>query len=121
MATNNFESKVNYLTNAREIAVLGVKVKTPTFKSEYDKGIYEFPICHDKGRFHETQKPVKLMEELIEKHSNENDVVLDCFSGSGTTAVACLNKNRNFIGCEISEKYYTKSVERLKTLIWNIF
>ena len=108
-------SKINYLTNAREIAVLGVKVKTPTFKSEYDKGIYEFPICHDKGRFHETQKPVKLMEALIEKHSNEGDLVLDCFSGSGTTAVACINKKRNFIGCEINEEYHNKSIERIET------
>ena len=48
-------SKINYLTNSREIAVLGVKVGKPTFNSEYDKGIYNYPICHIKGRFHPTQ------------------------------------------------------------------
>ena len=106
-------SKINYLTNAREVAVLGIKKSKPTFNSSYDKGIYEFPICHDKGRFHPTQKPVELIEALIVKHSNEKDVVLDCFSGSGTTGVAALKQNRDFIGCEISKEYYNKSLERL--------
>lgn len=109
-------SKINYLTNAREIAVAGIKDKKPTFNSEYNNGIYEFPICHDKGRFHETQKPVALMESLIETHSNEGDLVLDCFAGSATTAVAAYNKNRNFIGCEINKDYYDKSVLRLKNI-----
>lgn len=114
-------SKVNYLTNAREIAVIGVKDKKPTFHSEYDNGIYQecgelykFPICHDKGRFHPTQKPVDLISDLIKKHSNENDVVADFFSGSGTTAVACINNNRNFIGCEISTDFYNKSILRIQ-------
>ena len=109
-------SKTNYLTNAREIAVMGVKGGKPTFHSEYDNGLYRFPICHDKGRFHPTQKPVALIEELIRKHSNENDVVLDCFSGSGSTAVAALDTNRNFVGCELSEKYYERSMERLRKI-----
>ena len=41
-------------------------------------------------------------------------MVLDCFSGSGTTAIACLNNNRDFIGCEIIEEYYSKSLERIE-------
>lgn len=109
-------SKTNYLTNAREIAVLGVKGGKPTFNSEYDNGIYKYPICHDKGRFHPTQKPLALIEELIIKHSNDGDTVLDCFSGSGTTAVAAYNQGRNFIGCELAEYYYNKSIQRLKKL-----
>ena len=107
-------SKTNYLTNAREIAVLGVKDGRPTFHSEYDSGIYRYPICHDKNRFHPTQKPLELIEELINKHSDEGDLVLDCFSGSGTTAVASYNLRRAFIGCELSEIYYDRSVLRLK-------
>lgn len=110
-------SKVNYLTNAREIALLGVKGGSPTFNSSYDNGLYSYPLCRDKGRFHPTQKPVKLIEELILKHSNENDIVLDCFSGSGTTAVACANTNRSFIGCELDREYYRKSIERIKKYI----
>lgn len=109
-------SKLNYLTNAREIAVVGVKRGKPTFHSEYDKGIYEYPICHDRNRFHPTQKPVELIKNLILKHSNEGDTVLDCFSGSGTTAVAAVMTNRNFVGCEISKEYHTKSIQRLKDL-----
>ncbi|MBR3721639.1 MAG: site-specific DNA-methyltransferase [Selenomonadaceae bacterium] len=109
-------SKLNYLTNAREIAVLGVKNGKPTFYSEYDNGIYNFGICQDKGRFHPTQKPVALLKELIEKHSEKNDLVLDCFAGSASTAVAAYQSNRNFIDCEISEEYYKKSIARLKDI-----
>lgn len=106
-------SKTNYLTNSREIALTAVKKAKPTFNSEYDNGVYSYPICHDKGRFHPTQKPLALIEELILKHSNEGDLILDCFSGSGTTALASFNQNRNFIGCEISKEYYQKSIDRL--------
>ena len=109
-------SKTNYLTNAREIAVLGVKKGKPTFHSEYDNGIYMYPICHDKGRFHPTQKPLSLIEDLILKHSNEGDIVVDCFAGSGTTAVASYNQGRQFVGCELSSDYYKKSINRLKEL-----
>lgn len=107
-------SKINYLTNCREIMISAVKKNKPTFNSEYDNGIYRFPICHEKGRFHSTQKPIGLISELIRKHSNEGDLVLDCFFGSGTTAVASINENRNFIGCELSEEYFHKAVKRLK-------
>lgn len=110
-------SKINYLTNAREVAVSGIKVSKPTFHSAYDKGIYEFPICHDQDRFHPTQKPIALMEALILKHSNENDVVLDCFSGSGTVGAAALKNGRRFIGCEISPEYFEKSKKRLEQYI----
>lgn len=109
-------SQINYLTNAREIALIGVKGSKPTFHSKYDKGIYEYPICHDKYRFHPTQKPEALIRELIEKHSNEGDIVLDCFSGSGTTAVAALNAKRKFLGCELDPIYFDKTVERIGAL-----
>lgn len=107
-------SKINYLSNAREVAVSAIKVSKPTFNSSYDNAIYQFPICRDKGRFHPTQKPLDLMKELILKHSNENDVVLDCFAGSCTTGVAAYQLNRNFIGCEIDSNYYNQSLERLQ-------
>ena len=90
-------SSINYLTNCREMALLGVKKGKPTFNSKYDKGIYKYPIYGGKDRFHPTQKSLPLFEELILKHSNEGDVVLDCFLGSGTTAVASLVTGRKFI------------------------
>ena len=121
-------SKTNYLTNSREIALIGVKGGKPTFNSEYDNGIYDmefqdefageiykFPICHDKGRFHPTQKPLALIEQLILKHSTEGDLVIDCFMGSGTTGAACKNLNRDFIGIELNEEYFKKAKERIES------
>jgi DNA modification methylase len=106
-------SKVNYLTNCREIALLGVKESNPTFNSSYDNGIYSYPLQGGKNRFHPTQKSLNLFEDLIKKHSNENDVVLDTFLGAGTTLFACKNTNRKFRGCEISEEYYKKIMKLL--------
>ena len=106
-------SKVNYLTNCREIALLGIKKSKPTFNSKYDNGIYYHPLQGGKQRFHPTQKSLPLFEELIKKHSNPGDLVLDCFAGSATTAVAALNTGRSFVGCEREEEYYTKSVKRI--------
>ena len=101
-------SKTNYLTNCREVALLGVKGGKPTFNSEYDNAIYQFPLQGGKARFHPTQKSLLLFEELIKKHSNEGDLVLDTFLGGGTTALACKNLNRKFKGCELSKEYYDK-------------
>ena len=106
-------SKRNYLTNAREVALLGVKVSKPTFNSEYDNAVYKFPICHEKGRFHPTQKPLAFMKALIEKHSNAGDVVLDTFAGSAATLLAAKNLGRGFIGCELDEEFFDKAEERL--------
>ena len=106
-------SSVNYLTNCREIALLGVKGTKPAFHSKYDKGIYMYPLQGGKYRFHPTQKSITLFEELIKKHSNENDTVLDTFLGGGTTAFACRNTGRKFKGCDISAEYYSKVMERL--------
>jgi len=71
---------------------------------------------------HPTQKPLKIIERIIETSSNQDSVVLDCFMGSGTTAVAAKQLGRRFIGCEISEEYCKIAEERLKqeTLFnWN--
>jgi len=100
-------SKVNYLSNCKEYAILGVKGGKPTFHSKYDKGIYEFPMAAGKYKFHPTQKNLDLLCALVEKHSNEGDVVMDTFMGGGTTAYACIKTKRNYIGCEISPEYHT--------------
>ena len=101
-------SRVNYLTNCREIALIGVKGGKPTFNSKYDNGIYMYPLQGGKKRFHPTQKSLSLFEDLINKHSNENDTVMDTFLGGGTTAIACKNTKRKFKVCEVSKKYYDK-------------
>lgn len=73
-------------------------------------------INEDKSqeRIHPTQKPLKLFEMILNDFSNENDLILDCFSGSGTTAVACHNLNRRFICIEKDYDYWKASVERLE-------
>ena len=106
-------SSRNYLTNSREVALLGVKDGKPTFHSAYDNGIYHFPICHETGRFHPTQKPYGLMISLIAKHSNEGDVVLDTFAGAATTLIAARNLGRSYIGCELDPEYFDKAEKRL--------
>lgn len=63
---------------------------------------------------HPTQKPVALLEYLIKTYTNENDLVLDNCMGSGTTGVACINTNRNFIGIEVDENYYEIAKNRIE-------
>lgn len=107
-------SKVNYLTNCREIALLGIKKSKPTFNSKYDNALYFHPLQGGKERFHPTQKSLPLFKELILKHSKEGDIVLDPFSGSATTAIAAIHTNRKFIGCELDEEFYNKSKQRIE-------
>ncbi len=65
-----------------------------------------------KQEFHETQKPVELMEKIIKKSSSEGNLVLDPFAGSASTAIACYNTNRNFIGYELIKDIYDIAVKR---------
>jgi len=70
----------------------------------YPLTIVFFP--YDKEKLHPTQKPISLFEYLIRTYSNENDLVLDCCAGSGTTAIACINTNRNYICIEKDKKIF---------------
>lgn len=63
---------------------------------------------------HPTQKPLDLFRYLIKTYSNKGETVFDGYSGSGTTAAACVKEQRNFIGSEINEEYYQKSIERIE-------
>ena len=65
------------------------------------------------GKNHPTQKPLDIIERVIKTSSNENDTILDCFMGSGTTGVACKNLNRNFIGIELDSKYFKIAKDRI--------
>lgn len=106
--------------NDCEFAVWAVKEGKPWTFNKPDSLGYLKPeiitgvVPGGKKRLHPTQKHLEVMERLIEIHTNENDLIYDPFMGSGTTAMACKNKNRNIIGSEINEKYYKVSVERLK-------
>jgi len=78
--------------------------------------ILEFQSTNNGSKgssIHPTQKPLALFEYLIKTYTNENEIVLDNCSGSGTTAIACMNVNRRFICIERDETYHRKSIERL--------
>ena len=109
-------SKRNYLTNSREVAVLGVKVGKPIFNGEYDAGVYSYPIPNNGKRFHPTQKPLELFRDLVKKHSEEGARVIDPFIGSGTTALATLGLGRRFKGCDKDEHYAQIARERVHAL-----
>jgi len=78
----------------------------------YPKSVLKFSNPSDK-RLHPTQKPVELFEYLIKTYTNENELVLDNTAGSGTTAIACLNTNRQFIVIEKEQKYYDIILKRV--------
>lgn len=64
-------------------------------------------------KYHQTQKPIELLEYLIKTYTNEGEIVLDFTMGSGSTGVACKNLNRKFIGIELNEEYYNISNKRI--------
>jgi site-specific DNA-methyltransferase (adenine-specific) len=84
---------------------------TTDFK--YAKSILEISNANQKNKLHPTQKPIELFEYLIKTYTNENDLVLDNTAGSGTTAIACLNTNRQFIVIEKEQKYYDMILKRV--------
>lgn len=94
-----------------ECCVYGKK-KGGTFNLRCKNSVIKYPCGeHD---IHPTQKPVDMFRYLIQASSNENDVVLDPFMGSGTTAIACIREKRNFIGFELNTEYYEKAVKRIE-------
>ena len=66
------------------------------------------------GKLHITQKPLDFIEMLVTNSSKPNDLILDPFMGSGTTAIACMNTNRNFIGFEMDKGYYDIACKRIE-------
>ena len=93
--------------------VTGKVIKTQSVNTgtRYPRSVQKFN--RERG-LHPTQKPVALFEYLIKTYSNEGDIILDNCMGSGTTAIACLNTNRNYIGFELDEEYYNKSLDRIE-------
>jgi DNA modification methylase len=82
----------------------------------YPKTILTFSNASQKNKVHATQKPVALFEYLIRTYTNEGDTVLDNCIGSGTTAIACINTGRNYIGIEKEDKYCRIAEERIHAL-----
>ena len=91
-----------------------------TRKYRYPKNIIRVSNASQKDKFHPTQKPVSLLEYLIKTYTNEGETVLDNCMGSGSTGVACIHTNRNFIGMELDENYFKIAEERIRSEFNNI-
>lgn len=87
----------------------------------YDSCVYRFPSESGGGftRYHPCQKNINLITELVKRHSNENDIILDPFIGSGTTAIAAINTNRNYIGFELDTAYCNVANKRIQDVVRN--
>ena len=93
--------------------------KRPSHKKETIQEYTNYPFdvlqFESVGKpIHPTQKPVALLEYLIKTYTNEGETVLDNCMGSGSTGIACVNTNRNFIGIELDEKYFNIAKERIE-------
>lgn len=112
-ANNTYLNDTEYCIFAREA---GVKVygEIATKKKFY---ITHTNVIDKKKYKHPTIKPLKIIKNLIINSSNEGDIILDCFSGSGTTCVAAKELNRKFIGIEIDPGYYKISIDRLNGIL----
>ena len=91
--------------------------KNKVYTQYYPKAIIEFSNANQRNKLHPTQKPVELFEYLIKTYTNEGETVLDNCMGSGTTAIACINTNRNYIGFELSEEYCKIAEKRISSVL----
>lgn len=101
----------------RDTESYGIQKKAIHVKNEdglrYPRSVLYFKTAESEGKYHPTQKPISLYEYLVRTYSNEGDIILDPCMGSGTTGVAAVNCNRNFIGIEMREKYFKIAQDRI--------
>ena len=106
--------------NGQHIYLSGVenaiwfKKRGGTFNAHCKNTVFKYPI--GRSKLHPTEKNHLLLQELILDNSNENELVLDNCMGSGSTGVACINTNRNFIGMELDENYFNIAKERIEEI-----
>ena len=98
---NNYESIIFATNGSHQI------------RGKRDGSVWQIGKC--KQEYHETQKPVELIEKILLHSSDVGMTVFDPFAGSGTTGIACMNMDRDFIGYEINKEYYDTAVKRFAT------
>ncbi len=118
--------KAGFLNSIELIVCMWNKKHTWNFGNQKDMhNFIESPICMGNERLkephHPTQKPIKVLSHLIKLASTEGQTILDPFMGVGSTGVAALLNNRNFIGIELEKEYFDASVKRIETVETNIF
>ena len=102
-------------TAKRETDVYGSQraVEVKSDGERYPRTVQYFVTAEKEGKLHPTQKPIALTEYFVKTFSNPGDVILDNTMGSGTTGVACVNLDREFIGIEKDKEYFDIAVERI--------
>lgn len=103
----SFDKSTNY---GKQVPVRALN----TSGDRYPTSILEISNANRRNKVHPTEKPVVLCEYLIKTYTNEGNLVLDNCIGSGTTAIACINTNRKYIGIELNKDYYNITIERIK-------
>lgn len=106
--SENYQFKASQQEGYRYVRVSEDGLRCPLDIVQFNSG-----NVFGKGTSHPTQKPVDLLEYLIKTYTNEGELVLDATIGSGSTAVACVNTNRHFIGFETEEKFYEIALRRI--------
>lgn len=102
-----------------ELAIICHKGKAK-IRGKRDGSVWEVNKVNPPKMVHPTQKPEELLERIIRKWSDEKNVILDMFMGSGSTGVACVNTGRNFIGIEIDDKYFDIAKERINSALLSL-
>ena len=101
------------MKDSESASSVGYKALKKTYEYKNPTTLIQFDKIR-KGSLHPTQKPVELLEYLIKTYTNENETILDNCMGSGSTGVACIKTNRNFIGIELSQEYFNIAKERIE-------
>ncbi len=111
-------STAHHKRNSKKTTNYGIHGLTTYDSTErYPKSVWKFPSDKQKSALFPTQKPVKLLEEIIKTYSNEGDIVLDNVAGSGTTPVACINTNRKWIAMENNRDNFNIADKRINSHI----
>ncbi len=107
---NRFSQNIEYIVRVYDYGTALNRLE----QNEFYNRVKKIKPVNGEDKIHLCQKPVALMEEFILLSTEENDLVLDPFAGSGTTAVACHRTNRQFLCFEVNEEYYKKAIKRLQ-------
>ena len=112
--TNSYTKRVDVINKSTTYGKVKKDMSGGGETERYPRSVIKFSTDKQKSTIHPTQKPVALFEYLIKTYTNEGETVLDNCMGSGTTAIAAINTNRNYIGFELDEEYYKASLERIE-------
>ena len=110
---NRFSQNIEYIVRIYDYGTGLNSISTNKFYNKVKK-------YNQTEKIHPTQKPLNLIKELILLSSNENDLIYDGFIGSGTTAIACIDENRNYIGSELDKEHYKKAIQRIENHVSQI-